>query len=415
MALSFGALYPQFGTENAAQIPTSFGGLVYMMSTLSLLAVVIMIEAIPVTALPARRQRWSTSRRHQPSWQLALLAAALLLIGATFVPLRMALPDRADRDSRWGGDRRSRRSLQRYRHPSDTGHAPGHGGSRSGRRAAAEDPTVNPAAGHGGRAAGQGSGAIPSLGHDVQPGGLRGALPGGDEILLQELAHPLLFEVGGAAAMIGAVLRPLAGPRGFFTADQVRAAVRPPAYYMPRTRAVSIEQTATSCGGMCWPMSRSRRSAARPASAGLAAHMDGARLFNAVVATGTRPRDSRRRSTPSGWTSARGSGAGGAVLAGSRGFVAEAWRCKQRFGGAMRQAGIIAAAGLYALEHHVARLAEDHERARRLAHGLAEIPGVAWTPTGSRPISSSSTSALPASPRKRSPSGRWRGAACASP
>ncbi|MFL5403422.1 MAG: threonine aldolase family protein [Gemmatimonadales bacterium] len=204
----------------------------------------------------------------------------------------------------------------------------------------------------------------------------------GDEILLQEMGHPLLYEVGGPAAMIGAVLRPLSGPRGLYTADQVRDAIRPPAYYMPRTRAVSIEQTSNVAGGICWPLPQIQSVCQTAHGAGLVAHMDGARLLNAVVASGTA---ARLFAAPfdSVWIDlSKGLGAPmGAVLAGSKDFVEESWRYKQRFGGAMRQAGIVAAAGVYALRHHVDRLVEDHERARRLALGLAEIPGLTLDPS----------------------------------
>jgi len=203
----------------------------------------------------------------------------------------------------------------------------------------------------------------------------------GDEILLQEQAHPLLFEVGGASALIGALLRPLAGPGGLFTAEQVRTAIRPPAYYMPKTRAVSIEQTSNVSGGICWPLEQIEEVCRAAHAGGLVTHMDGARLLNAVVARRT---PARKFAAPfdSVWIDlSKGLGAPvGAVLAGSRDFIEEAWRYKQRFGGAMRQAGIIAAAGVYALQHHVERLAEDHERARRLAEGLAGIPGIGLDP-----------------------------------
>jgi threonine aldolase len=200
----------------------------------------------------------------------------------------------------------------------------------------------------------------------------------GDEILLHELAHPLLYEAGGPAALVGAVLRPLPGARGLYTADQVRQAVRPRVHYMPRTRALSIEQTANIVGGVCWPLSQIEEVCAAGHAAGLACHMDGARMMNAVVASGT-PARAFARPFDSVWLDlTKGLGAPvGAVLAGSQAFIEEAWVFKQRFGGAMRQAGIIAAAGIYALEHHVERLAEDHDRARRLARGLAELPGIA--------------------------------------
>jgi threonine aldolase len=203
----------------------------------------------------------------------------------------------------------------------------------------------------------------------------------GDEILLQELAHPLLYEAGGAAALIGAVFRPLAGPGGFYTGRQVTEAIRPAVHFMPRTRAVSIEQTSASFGGVCWPLRQIEEVCAAAHAGGLVTHMDGARLFNAVVASGTAARAFAAH-LDSVWIDlSKGLGAPiGAVLAGSRDFIEEAWRFKQRFGGAMRQAGIIAAGGVFALRHHVDRLAEDHERARRLAHGLAEVQGLTLNP-----------------------------------
>jgi threonine aldolase len=199
----------------------------------------------------------------------------------------------------------------------------------------------------------------------------------GDEILLHETAHPLLYEAGGAAAMTGAILRPLSGPRGIFSAEQVRQAIRPAVHYMPRTRAVSVEQTANIVGGVCWPVAEVRAIGAVAREHGLALHLDGARLLNAVVASGTPAREFAAPCDSAWIDLTKGLGAPvGAVLAGSRDFIEAAWVFKQRFGGAMRQAGIIAAAGLYALKHHVERLAEDHERARRLARGLAELPGI---------------------------------------
>ncbi len=204
----------------------------------------------------------------------------------------------------------------------------------------------------------------------------------GDEILLQELAHPMLYEAGGAAALTGAVFRPLSDSSGFFSAHQVGEAIRPAVHYMPRTRVVSIEQTSASIGGICWPLKQIQEVCAAAHDEGLVAHMDGARLFNAVVATGAAAR-AFAAPVDSVWIDlSKGLGAPvGAVLAGSRDFIERAWVFKQRFGGAMRQAGIIAAAGVYALRHHMDRLAEDHERAGLLARGLAKLPGIALDPT----------------------------------
>jgi len=202
--------------------------------------------------------------------------------------------------------------------------------------------------------------------------------PGGDEVILDRTAHPLLFESGGPASLSGAMLNPLDGDGGIFSAQQVEAAIRPAAdRYAPRSRLVSVEQTTNVGGGRVWPLSTIRSVLGAARAHDLRAHMDGARLMNAVVASGVAAAD-----YASGFDSAwidftKGLGAPiGAVLAGSRDLIQEAWRYKQMMGGAMRQAGIVAAAGLYALDHHVDRLAEDHANARLLAEGLAEIPGV---------------------------------------
>jgi threonine aldolase len=203
----------------------------------------------------------------------------------------------------------------------------------------------------------------------------------GDEIILDRTAHGINFEAGGPAALAGAVVHPLDGDRGRFTVEQVRAAARAPSRYAPRSRLVSIEQTSNLGGGAVWPVDQMRAVCEFAAEQGLATHMDGARLMNAAVASGV---EATVHAAPfdSVWLDfSKGLGAPvGAVLAGSAAFIAEAWRLKQQMGGAMRQAGIIAAACLYALDHHVERLAEDHANARRLAEGLAEIPGVVLDP-----------------------------------
>lgn len=199
----------------------------------------------------------------------------------------------------------------------------------------------------------------------------------GDEILLHPTSHPIVAEGGGPAALSGAVLTPLDGPRGMFTAAQVEAAVRPPGRYSPRTRAVSVEQTTNMGGGACWTKEAIEQICSAAADHALVAHLDGARLMNAVVATGTSASDFARGFDSCWIDFSKGLGAPvGAALAGSVDFIAEAWRHKQRMGGSMRQSGVIAAAALYALEHNVERLAEDHANARVLAEGLAELPGI---------------------------------------
>jgi threonine aldolase len=212
--------------------------------------------------------------------------------------------------------------------------------------------------------------------------------PGGDELYLGELAHPLRFEGGGPAAMSGAVMTVLpsdAGRTGIFSADALRAilAERPPGdRYAPRPRMVSIEQSVNVGGGLVWPVDQVLEVLDVAAEHGLRSHLDGARLMNAVVASGVEA-SAYAEGFDTAWIDlTKGLGAPvGAVLAGSEELIAEAWRYKQMWGGAMRQAGVIAAAGLYALDHHVERLAEDHANARRLADGLASLSGITLDPT----------------------------------
>src|SRR3954447_19578681 len=205
--------------------------------------------------------------------------------------------------------------------------------------------------------------------------------PGGDEAILHRTAHPIISEAGGPAAFAGAMMHPLDTPWGLFSGDDVRGAVRSPSRYSPRSRLVSVEQTTNMAGGRVWPLEllRSVVEAAREFS--LRLHMDGARLMNAVVASGV-PATEMTRGFDTAWLDfTKGLGAPlGACLAGSADLIDEAWRYKQMLGGALRQAGIVAAGALYALDHHIDRLAEDHENARTLALGLAEIDGVTLDP-----------------------------------
>ncbi len=199
----------------------------------------------------------------------------------------------------------------------------------------------------------------------------------GDEVLAHETSHILHSEGGTHAALTGVQILPLTGPRGMFTAEDVRQAIRPVTRYAPPQRLLEVEQTANIGGGAVWPLDQLNAVAAVAHGQGWSTHMDGARLMNACVAAGVAPRD-----MVAGWDSVwldftKGLGAPlGAVLCGSAEFIGQAWRWKQRLGGSMRQAGICAAACLHALDHHVDRLAEDHANAKRLARGLAQIPGV---------------------------------------
>jgi threonine aldolase len=206
--------------------------------------------------------------------------------------------------------------------------------------------------------------------------------PGGDEVLLHRAAHPVIAEAGGPARLAGAMVRALDGDSGIFSPAQVEAALRTPGTrYTPRSRLVSIEQTTNQGGGRVWPLETIRGVLEVVRRNDMRAHLDGARLMNAVVASGVSARDYAGGFDTAWVDFSKGLGAPvGAVLAGSRELINEAWRYKQMLGGALRQSGILAAACLYALDHHVERLAEDHVRARRLADLLAAVPGIEVDP-----------------------------------
>jgi threonine aldolase len=199
----------------------------------------------------------------------------------------------------------------------------------------------------------------------------------GDEVIAHRTAHLLSREGGTHAALGGFQITGLDGADGKFTPASLRAALHPHTRYeMPQT-LVSVEQTANIGGGTIWSKTDLDEVAEMAHVHGMATHMDGARLMNACVASGISARD-----MTAGWDSAwidftKGLGAPlGAALAGPRAFIDKVWHGKQRLGGAMRQAGMSAAGCLYALDHHVDRLADDHANARALARGLAQIDGI---------------------------------------
>ncbi len=199
----------------------------------------------------------------------------------------------------------------------------------------------------------------------------------GEEVLAHETAHILTSEGGAPGAISGLMVRGLPGARGQFSVETLEAAIRPRTRYAPPQRLVAVEQTANLGGGACWPVAALDAVAEVAHARGMATHMDGARLMNAAVALAI-PAAEIARGYDSVWLDfTKGLGAPlGAVLAGSDDFIDAAWRWKQRLGGSMRQGGICAAACLYALDHNVGRLAEDHANARALARGLAQIPGI---------------------------------------
>jgi threonine aldolase len=196
----------------------------------------------------------------------------------------------------------------------------------------------------------------------------------GDEVLAEATAHVFRYELGGPAVHSGLAMKPLPTDHGIFTREQVREAVNPPGdLHTAPTRILCLENTHNGGGGRVWPLARVREVVAEARALGLNVHLDGARLMNAAVASGVPASEYGREFDTVTLCLSKGLGCPlGALSAGSCERMAKARRMKHLFGGAMRQAGVVAAAGLYALEHNVARLAEDHANARRLGEGLAE-------------------------------------------
>lgn len=199
----------------------------------------------------------------------------------------------------------------------------------------------------------------------------------GDEILAHEDAHIQSSEAGGPGAISGVMIRGLQGARGIFSAETLRAAIRPINRYSPPQRLVEVEQTANKGGGACWRTEELHAVAEVAQQHGMQVHMDGARVLNAAVALGVAASDLTADCDTVWVDFTKGLGAPlGAVLAGSKDFIGEAWRWKQRLGGSMRQGGMNAAACIYALQHNIDRLTEDHANAAALARGMAQIPGI---------------------------------------
>ena len=199
----------------------------------------------------------------------------------------------------------------------------------------------------------------------------------GDEIIADRSAHVINFEAGGPASMAGSMVYPLEGNNGIFGPDDVQGAIRQASLHAPRSRLLIVEQTSNLGGGAVWPLTQLQAVSKTAREHDLSLHMDGARLMNAVVAAGVSAAEFSA-TVDSAWLDlSKGLGCPvGAVLAGSRDFIHEAWRWKHRIGGAMRQAGIVAAAGSWALKHHVDRLAEDHENAGLLAERISALDGI---------------------------------------
>lgn len=197
----------------------------------------------------------------------------------------------------------------------------------------------------------------------------------GDEILLERGAHIFNYESGAAGLLSGLQLHPLDGRNGRLRPQQVEAAIRPDMQVFPRTRVVSVENTANQAGGVVYPLDQIEAIAEVARDHNLNLHLDGARLWNASVAHDVPERDFADPFDLTWVALSKGLGApAGSVIAGPAPLIADARRTRKQFGGGMRQAGILAAAGLYALDHHRPHLEDDHRKAQRLAETIAALP-----------------------------------------
>lgn len=204
----------------------------------------------------------------------------------------------------------------------------------------------------------------------------------GDEVIVERGSHVFNYESGAPGLLSGVQIHPIEGTNGRLDPAQVEAAIRPSADMLPRSRVVSVENTANKAGGVVYPLERIQKIASVARSHDLHLHLDGARLWNAATALEV---DEATLADPFDivWIAlSKGLGAPvGSVVAGPSALIEAARRTRKQFGGGMRQAGILAAAGLYAIEHHRPQLQRDHEKAQRLAEGLAEIPAFEIDPS----------------------------------
>jgi threonine aldolase len=240
-----------------------------------------------------------------------------------------------------------------------------------------DDPTVNRLQEQVAALLGKEAACFVPSGTMANQAAIRAHTEPGDEIIAHADSHIIHYETGAPAAIAGCMIAPLAGAKGQFTAEDVRRAIRKSDYHAPRSRLLVVENTHNRGGGSVWSMDAVRSVTDAARESGLRTHLDGARLWNACAASGRQPREYAQYFDTVSTCFSKGLGAPvGSAVAGSREMIGRVFRFRKMMGGAMRQSGVLAAAALYALENHRERLREDHANARRLAAGVAEIPGL---------------------------------------
>jgi threonine aldolase len=240
-----------------------------------------------------------------------------------------------------------------------------------------EDPSINALEVESARLLGKEAGLLVASGTQGNLLALLSLTHPGDEVIVEASTHIANSEVGGAARLGGLTLRPVVGPHGRISPEQVANTVRPEDVHYAHTTLLAIENTHNSAGGTILPPAEMRLLAQAARERGLKVHVDGARIFNAAVALGVDASALSAEADTLTFCLSKGLSAPvGSVLVGSADLIGTARRYRKMVGGGMRQAGVLAAAGLIALRDGVARLADDHRRARRLAEGLSRIPGV---------------------------------------
>ena len=241
-----------------------------------------------------------------------------------------------------------------------------------------EDPTVNRLQEMGAALVGKAVALFVPSGTMANQLALRAQAPPGQEVIVESRCHMVRYEQGAGAALAGVQFHWIVGQRGIMAPEQVEAAIRPKDLHTIQTALICVENTHNSGGGTVYPLATIERIGAIARQRGLPLHLDGARLFNAVTATGASATEYAKHCTTVSFCLSKGLGApAGSLLAtNDQDMVDRLRRFRRMYGGGMRQAGILAAAGIYALEHNIARLKDDHDHATRLAHLLAQIPTV---------------------------------------